>query len=260
MRARVEVRRCLADPAPFVVYTAPKTGSTSLEDALEAVGIAAAKVHFLHDRHDRGVARHRARGTVSETHHRAERLLRPTLMAAGEGRGPKRLRVVAMVRDPVAQALSSAFQAPHVWRLDPADVEGVRASVVGRLEVTARRGTVLSWFRDEIGRTFRVDPADCGFDREAGLARLSLPGAEVMIAKTEALDRLTGPLSDLAGRPLTLGRSNVREATPDADRYRAARDMLRLPPTVLDGTYDAPLARAFYTEAERAAFRARWAG
>ena len=249
-----EVSRCLAAPRPVVVYTAPKTGSTSVEAALAEAGISAVKAHFLRGSHVRSTARLRSAGLPLERHQHVERRLAARL-PAGDG---ARWRVIALTRDPVARRLSSVFQGPDRARVDLGDVEALRRHVAERVERMAAGGGGFAWFEDELGATFGVDPA-AGFDAEAGFGRLAGRGADVIVLKMEALDRLAPVISEFVGRDLALRRRNERGATEHAERYRAARDGLRFPAATLTALYDHPLARAFYTEAERRAFRDRWA-
>jgi hypothetical protein len=253
LTSAAEVSRCLAAPSPVVVYTAPKTGSTSVEAALAAAGIHAAKAHSLHRQHHKGVARRREMGRPLERHHLVERRLMDRLPSED---GP-RWRVVSLVRDPVAQRLSGSFQAPEGLGLDLADLDGVRRHVAGRVESMAARGRAFAWFEVEIGATFGVEAA-ADFDAEAGHGRSRGRGADVLVLKMEALDRLGPILSEFVGRELAIERRNERQATGDAARYRAARAGLRFSGETLDAIYETPEGRAFYTPDERAAFRARW--
>ena len=236
-----------------MIYTAPKTGSTSLEAALATAGVPAVKVHFLGRGHERVVARHRAQGLPLNRHHLVEARIGPLLAEGG-----RRFRVVSLARDPVAQKVSTVFQSPRLWRLDTREPEAVRRHVAAQVERMAETGSALSWFEDELGATFGVDAAALGFDRAAGFARTSARGAEILVAKTEALDRLGDALSTFVGRPLMLERRNVREATRDAARYRAVRDALRFPRATLEAVYAAPLARTFYAPDEIERLVVRW--
>lgn len=251
--AAAEVARCLAAPSPVIVYTAPKTGSTSVEGALDAAGIPSVKAHFLHRHHRKSVARLREAGRPLERHHLVERRLRGRLPV---GDGP-RWRVISLVRDPVAQRLSGSFQAPGVAGLDLSDLASLRRHVAGKIEDMARSGRAFAWFAAELGESFGVDPA-ADFDARAGFGRSEGRGADVLVLKTEALDGLAPVISGFVGRDLALERRNERHATPDAERYREAREGLRFDAGTLDAIYDTPAGRAFYTEEERMAFRARW--
>lgn len=253
LSAASEVTRCLSVPAPVVVYTAPKTGSTSVEHALATAGIPAVKAHFLHREHRKSVDQRRAAGLPLERHHIVERRLVSRL--PGED-GP-RWRVIALVRDPVAQRLSGLFQAPEAAGLDLADAEGLRRHAAGRIERMAARCGAFAWFEAELGASFGVD-AVAEFDAAAGFGRSAGRGADVLVLKMEALDGLAPVISEFVGRELALRRRNERGATGDADRYREARRGLRFPGETLDAIYETRPGRAFYTPEERAAFRARW--
>ena len=240
VRARAGVRRCLAEPSPLVVYTAPKTGSTSVEAALATVGVPAPKIHFLHRRHAGVDTRHCKDGTAPPYHHMLERRLRPHLLGPEAGR----FRVLSMVRDPVAQKVSDVFQSPEIWGLDVADVAAVLRHVGARIVRMAEEGTALGWLAEELGASFGLDPF--ALDPTAASWRPSTDGPALMIAKTERLDAVGPALSAFAGRDLALARRNAREGTADAARYRAVRDAVRLPPATLDAIYGAPLVRAVY--------------
>ncbi len=251
-RARLDAARCLSRPAPVIVYTAPKSGSTSVEHALRRAGVPTLKAHFLGPAHHRSGARWRERGLPAPAHHHAEaRLIRH--LASGE----RRLHVVTMVRDPVARVVSSAFQTPELWR--DADAEALTAALIRRVEAQARRGDPLRWLSEDLEPSLGLDLRRAGFDAEGGAGCYAAARAELLLLKTEALDRHEGALSAFVGRPVTLSRENVRAEGRGAALYDEVRSRLRLPGPVLDALYGSDWVRLLFTPAEVEGFRARWA-
>lgn len=245
--------RAFRDPCPVIVYSQPKTGTTSLEVALAAAGITAPKVHFLRETHAANLRRHADLGLPNPFHHFLEARLTPRLA------GGARPRVVCLVREPVARRVSALFQAPWLFGTETAETEATVAALAAALRESAVRRDALSWFRRELELTFGIDLASAGFDPAAGFRRYPAERADVLVLRTEMLDRLGAVLSDFVGHPLALTRRNVRGETPEVDRYCAVRARLRLPRDVLQAIYADPLMGVFYTEAEIAALVDRWA-
>ncbi len=252
-RAARAVAAAFRAPRPVVVYSQPKTGTTTLEAALAAAGVAAPKVHFLRETHAENARRHAGMGLPNPYHHFLEVRLVPRL-----GAGP-RPGIVCLVREPVARRASSLFQSPWLFGADTGKAEATAQLLREEFRERARHRDALSWFRRELEPAFGIDIARAGFDTAAGFRRYEAAGADVLLLKTEALDGLGPVVSDFVGRPLAFARRNVRGETADDGRYRAVRQRLRLPREVLEGVYGDPLMRVFYGEDEIAAFVERWA-
>ncbi len=252
MRARVDVSRCLARPRPLIVHTAPKSGSTSVEAALAAAGQDTLKVHFRRANLDAALNRYAKRKVPVPYHFHLSRALN-----AREAQGQlPRLRVVAMIRDPVARMVSSLFQSPEFWQIDGLPADEVAARAVRLVEKAAQKGTVFRWVEQELVAGYGVDLA--GFDRATGHATYRGRHADVLLLKTEAIDRAADALSAFVGRRVAPGHRNVRDDTADAARYRAARGAVKLPAATLDRIYGSPAMQIFYAAPEIAGFRRRW--
>jgi hypothetical protein len=237
---------------PLLIFSQPKTGTTTLEVALAAAGLVVPKAHFLQDTHVRNAERHREIGRPDPLHHHVER------HAARILDGPRRAAVVTLVRDPVARLLSSLFQSPWLFGLEVGDAEAARRAAIERLRTMAARGSALAWFRKEFGPTFGLSVDDMPFDSRRGWQIYRTERADLLLARTESLDGLSQVLSEFAAVPLRLERRNVRGATASAPAYRTARAGLRLPATALRAIYAEPLMRRFYDPAEIEAFVRRW--
>lgn len=273
---RLRLRLCaLAGRPPVVTYATYRTGSSSTHWAIRrALGMQAIKAHALFPG--------RLGMRESLDLHAVDGAAVPVSRHAGDwavSRGvvlPRRpARFVILVRDPVAVAVSnySVFSSGRTWLPEglagidwPAD-GAVDAATLERLAAGLFDGAyhwrlMDRWFDEDVRPALGWDALAQPFDPEAGhvrhrhgpwdilLMRADLPDA----AKSDALSRFLGvPGIEVRreNRSEDLGRSGLAAAVRRAVRLRP--DAVR---TLLDG----PMARHFWTDAQRDAMRAKWLG
>lgn len=183
------------------------------------------------------------------------------------GLTPGRWKIVTLVRDPVARNLSLLFQLGRrllpdfeaqcdTGRLDPIAVfERFEADFPGQVNC-------MRWFRDELCPVFGVDPFAAPFDRLAGYHVYPGPFADVLLLRTEDLDR-TGEAalrSFLGLEQCRWKQANIGGRKPNGIRYARLLDHLELPAAFVDRYYDTPEVRHFYSPQELNALRVRWCG
>lgn len=261
---------------PIVVHQMARVGSISVLHAILRCfdRDRVFHTHYLHPatiaaERARADLLHRVRGDVGLTRELLaasmldERLRRDGLQRDEEDSA---WRVVTMVRDPVARTISAffrhfAYNHPH---LSPTFHEDPRN--VGRLldlflapEEEERR-VVHQWFDRELCTPLGIDVYEAPFPREAGVARWSTARTELLLLRTEDLDRVgEGALREFLGAPaLSLQTQNRGVEQSYGAAYAAFMSRLRLPSRYLDEMYDAPVARHFYSDAEIESFRRRW--
>jgi Putative capsular polysaccharide synthesis protein len=178
---------------------------------------------------------------------------------------PGRWKIVTLVRDPVARNLSLLFQLGRrllpdfekqcdADRLDPIAVfEQFEADFPAQVNC-------MRWFRDELCPVFGVDPFAAPFDREAGYHVYRGPFADVLLLRTEDLDRSgeAALRSFLGLEQFRWKRANIGGRKANGIRYARLLDRLELPTAFVDRYYDTPEVRHFYSPEELNALRARW--
>lgn len=271
-RARREAARL--DPAPgarvpVLVYQMGKVGSASVTRALEAAAQPALHVHALAaDEIARVGALHRSasgRFGVGYTWYVGR--------AVGErlrsGSAATPLRVITLVRDPIAREVSAVFQSPALHAPGLVDARGRFdvARVLAFLETSLQSADacryVFEWFGREIQPVLGIDVLAAPFDRERGYAILESARARLLVLRTEDLDRNLAPaLRELIGLELPPAppRANLRSEGEGGDAYRQVLERLRLPRSVAERIYAHPFVRHFYTDAMVAGFLSRWCG
>jgi hypothetical protein len=177
-----------------------------------------------------------------------------------------RLRVVTLVRDPVARTVSAFLRHfPYAFpelgeavRDDPANVARLADMYLGEWEFGHR--FALEWFDREVRDVLGIDVYATPFPRDAGYAIYGGPKCDLLLIRAEDLDRCAaGAFREFMALPdLVLVTANRTEDQSYAEAARRFVAALSLPADYLERMYGSALARHFYSDAERAAFRSRW--
>lgn len=260
-------RRTRGGRQPLLVYQMGKVASTSVARSLEAAGYD--PVFQIHTLTEDGIGTIRARyrrhwaADIGGWHlwyaQHARRLV---------ARRSTQWTVVTMFREPVARNVSAFFQSAELRhradldrllaRVDEPDLPATLTEDFLRLYEDHDLG--VRWFDDELRAVFGVDVYARPFPHDVGWQVLESPRARVLLIRFEDMRRVFPEAIDalLGCGPLELRSENVSEGKRHGSVYRRMVDEGRLPDDYLDRMYSSRYARHFYTDEERAAFRARW--
>lgn len=259
----------------LLVHTMGKVGSTTISASLRERGIRRTMMvfqpHFVSDE-GRAFAERLAtegvggwsrlvkkeRGGFLRNRQLNRELSR--MKAAGE-----RVKVITMVRDPVATNLSGLFH-NHIWwpaeikalcaEPSPACLEALQAHFLTRYP----HDVPETWFDMEVRALYGVDVYAEPFDPARGYAIYRSDFADVLLLRLESLNQCApAALSEFMGLDaFELVESNTAEDKSYADLYKAFRRELALPESYLDRVYGTRFATHFYSADELAAFRRKW--
>ncbi|MDH3380722.1 MAG: putative capsular polysaccharide synthesis family protein [Gammaproteobacteria bacterium] len=187
----------------------------------------------------------------------AERILRAYVQT------DQPLRVITLVREPVANNVSMFFQQRHRY-IRPA-LAGVDYNPDSDIAVFLERYVhtrPLTWFDAEFRPMLGVDIFATPFPRERGYATIDQGRVRVLILKAELEDEVkASAISEFLGlNDLEIVRSNVTSDKSFGVQYKKFKRQLRLPVGLLSKLYDSRFATHFYTTTERAQYRLRWGG
>jgi hypothetical protein len=181
--------------------------------------------------------------------------------------GRARVPVISLVRDPIAREVSSVFQTSGLFRAalrhesGQLDAESALAFLAERFVGPDPCGYAEQWFDRELAVAFGVDVFAQPFDHERGHCILRSPRADVLLLRTEDLDRtLPGAIAELLSlqaEPAVL-RDNERALSTDGEAYAHVQKYLRLPRSVVERIYQGRLTRHFYGKQQIEAFVERW--
>ncbi|MBK7218160.1 MAG: hypothetical protein IPH95_14190 [Candidatus Promineofilum sp.] len=259
----------------LLVHTMGKVGSTTVGASLRQQGIrrtmAMYQPHFLSDE-GRAFAEQLATQGVGgwEQLVKKERsdFLRSRLLGQELARmraEGERVKIITMVRDPVATNVSGLFH-NHTWW--PAALKAeCAAGSPGCLDALSQyflnsypHDVPETWFDMELRALYGVDVYAQPFDPRRGYAVYHSDTADVLLLKLETLNQVgAAAVRDFLGlAAFELVPSNTAEDKSYADLYKAFRRQVHLPAAYLDRVYGSRMARHFYAPEELAAFRGKW--
>jgi hypothetical protein len=247
-----------------VVFSMGKTGTTALTAALaSASGRPVVKAHALSRA---GIDRRMAKAARLAVVERPRFLWACEEIAEVLGRGGE-WDLLCGVRDPVALAVSDHFYGLQRQRevgrdpwIDPFDHGGHLAAIADNLR---ENFVSLDWFDTELRPLTGIDVYATAFPHADGTATYDGGRFRALVMRAEdlpgrgprAVQRFLG-----LDAPLAIERRNEGTAAQPGSAYRRVLEGGGLPGDLLDEVYRTPMARHFYTDDERRAFRARWSG
>ena len=247
---------------PVLIHTYGKVGSTAIQTSINKLsGFESFQTHFISEQ---GVAEARA---IHQDHDRDPIHLKvgEALRRAMAAHPDTVVRVITLVRDPVARAVSNLFENPvlllgqnggDLGKMPVEQVVEIAAKQIrSSLDYTER------WFDRKLSGLFGFDFFATPFDREAGFQIREAGRVKLLSGKLECLSRnggrFIGEFLDLP-EALDIPHRRAREATGEAVLYDQVRKSLKLPATLLDEIYDSRACRHFYTLSEIEKFRKIW--
>jgi hypothetical protein len=251
-RYQRRLRRRYAREKPVLVFSLGKVGTTSLARTVQDTGRETLHCHRLvADRPpDPRWPTGRGRPYPEWRGELASRLLR-----TGEW------DIVCGVRDPVARAVSTLFQIGGAWEVERDEARAVEVLTQSLVDLFASGRAGLDWFDAQLRPVTGIDVYGERFEAEVGWRIYVRDRFRVLVVRFEDIGRVAAPAMaahlQLPEVPV-LAHRNQGEAKPYAELYDRFKRTAVLPARLLDEVYESALARHFYTEAERRAFRSRW--
>lgn len=171
------------------------------------------------------------------------------------------LRVITLVREPVANNISMFFQL--IEQYVGTSLNNCPLSIDQIVHIFLDRylhARPLTWLDAELKTTLGVDVFRYPFPHQDGYHVMRENQVSLLVLKCEVEDRVkSAAIAEfLELDEFQMVRSNVSDNKPYADQYAEFKRRIHVPPALLDRMYESKYARHFYTEEERASFRAQW--
>ena len=247
---------------PIIAYGHPKTATTSTQDALEDVaGIRAFHAHVLRPRHftwrRNNLVPPLPNGICPEDSPYQWALDRALA-------GSRTVRLVTLVRDPVAVQVSWFFFGLQRWLASRRKVD-LNAIPPARLRKlfhgTFPRDGILNWFQEEWCPLTGIDLHDLAAVRERGFAGFEFGPHHACVFHAHASDerkqRWLEEWLDLPAGSIRFPRANVAPSRPD-EAAAVIRASVGADEDLLDRAYGSAYAQTLFDQDTLSAWRARW--
>lgn len=177
--------------------------------------------------------------------------------------GLKNLKIVSVVRDPLAAKASSFFQS--IERREPelyAKCLETQDSTPLLEKFDSGTYQRLDWFEREIRQPFGLDVFATPFSRKDGFCTYAHGSVKLLVMKLEMLDDRVGDAMKafLGIDDFVLQSANVGSTKKYAHLYTDFINRNIYPDAVIEAVYSNKYVGHFYTAEEIDGFRARWKG
>ena len=173
----------------------------------------------------------------------------------------KPLRVITLVREPVANNVSMFFEVfDHYAGTSAAESSLDVDQMIDLFLTRYMHWRPLTWFDAELKTTLGVDVFQQPFDCARGFAEIASDQVQLLVMKSELDDNSKArAIADFLGLDsFSIVRSNVSSNRSHATRYDEFKRRIRVPDWLLDEMYNSKYARHFYSPEERTRCRQRW--
>lgn len=182
------------------------------------------------------------------------------------------LKIISLVRDPVARTISEFFEEldvhanyPYAARVEKLGIDAVVAELekmlLDRMKKEVEWAMPYEWFDKEIRDVFDVDLFEQPFDPDSGYAIYTSGRVQILLLKLERLADCAGEafarFLGIRNVSLDEGR-NIASRKYYADAYRLMLNRLEVPASVLATCYASDQVRHFYSESDIERFLQRW--
>jgi hypothetical protein len=238
--------------APVVVFAMAKSGSTAVAVGVRTAGLS--PVFHVHDLDpdflEEEERQYRWSGRPARVWDAQSLLDRPATIE-------EPWRVVSLVRDPIAQAVSAFFQ-PGVRRgyVNPnSTVDSLLETFDDRLEYLP-----LHWFESHLQPALGIDIYASEFDTDKGYEIISTPKVRLLLLRCEGLGVAPQALAELLGvaSPIAVPWANVGVEKEYGALYRPFISAVRPSDAVIERAYSSRLVKRFYSPEEIDGFRTFW--
>ncbi len=172
------------------------------------------------------------------------------------------VKIISLVREPVAHALSHFFHNLDTIMATPnahkhSTMEALQKAFI--TEHLPRMGR-FNWFKEEMLPAIGINVYEYPFIPEEGHQQISVDNIDLLLLKTEiSSEAKENALASFLNLPsFKIRRANEGSEKDYGTAYADFKKQFVLPRSLLETIYSEPYAKHFYSDAERAGFINKW--
>jgi hypothetical protein len=241
---------------PTLVYQMGKVGSQTVERTLQTLDIQSPVIH-VHTLNPDQLKKAIAKERQSHGSHLPAHLIASSILVRKLRNGLFPCRVITLTREPIARAVSFAFEdwkkkAPNALRENGAfDTDAVTEKVKRMLKNQAAHGDPSHWFDRELKEVLGIDVFAEPYDRMKGYTIIEGSKVSALVLRLEDMNRsLPDALSAFLGvekRRVDIRSENVGDRKWYADSLQHVKDRFTLPPDLAQSVLDTRYVKHFYS-------------
>ena len=260
----------LQKPPPLIIYQMGKVGSSTIASSLNSLQLPN-PIYHIHTLTKAGIESseniyREMYGNASVPFNRSKHLTLSKCLRRQLDRGlrGKILKLVTLVREPIARNISGFFQLRDRWFpnfINQYNQEAIStADIKERFLAEYEHQEPLDWFDNEIKHVFGIDVFATEFPKSKGYAIYSGDNVEILLIK---LEKLAVCAKDafrdfLDIDQFVLVKANISSEKEYAEAYKKLIDTVVLPKSYLYMMYSSKYVQHFYDEQEINRFKAKW--
>lgn len=252
---------------PLLIYQMGKVGSSSIRRSIRSLDTDFAPYH-LHYMSGIGYMKQLCRRqTIPLQDHILASIYCRKLVKEFRKTG-RRLKVISLVREPIAKNISQFFQNIDVVYPDFGYQEKLKTMSMKELTDDSIAFFIanfvhkdpLVWFDVEMKPFFDLDVYQTPFDHERGYQIYENARCKALVVRLENLGQcIRTAMSEFIGLDnFELVNENIGSGKYYADVYKEMKRCINLPDAYLEEMYTSKMARYFYTDSEIDKFKKRW--
>lgn len=258
---------------PILIYTAPKTGSSTVSHSIETIGLPNS-IYKIHVLSDRGIEQNVQWELSKNPSGKVTDLIILTQLLRKKIDKSRHLnvkwRIVTLTREPISRIVSSLFQGlvkgrhPNLLNSDgQLIIEDALRYLQGNFEDFIRLSEDEScwWFDTELKTMFGVDACAHPFDFEKGYITVRQGNIAVLIMRLEDVGScLNKAITNFLNVDhMETALANITKNKKFADDYGTVQKEIKMPKALCEKIYDSKYARQFYAD-KRAELVEKWSG
>lgn len=241
----------------ILIYQMGKVGSAAIRDSLDGIGKENYQVHYLDSKKlENLTARHEKLGMKIPPH-----ILRSQQVLSGKLLEENDVKIITLLRDPVARNVSAFFQNLESYfpgiHIDELDGQVLIDTFIAKYP----HRISIDWFRNEFFQTTGIDVCANPVQENAGNYTFAHKNIDALLIKVESSDhsKLEALRSFLdLPNSFRLLKTNIGDEKSYSEKYKEFKSKIVLPTNYLDEMYNSILIRHYYNEDDITKMRTKW--